>query len=248
METVNRRYVWLFFGILIVIMVGAYVFNIFKAPVLKSPIPLRSDSAEISSYYVVKDPQGVTIFQTGLPVSVDDQYIDEHDVQYVVIKVDGQSAVADKASNSESASASLSTVASIPPANVAIPVDAAPNRHVVIYHTHSDESYTPSSGKPSQPGAGDVFTIGDVLTDSLQKSGVSVTHSLATHDPHDINAYNRSRKTLVQLLKEQPDAAFDVHRDSAPASAYITSINGVDTSKVMMVVGRSNPTEKVNLN
>ena len=248
METINRRYLWLFFGILIIVMMGAYVLNIYKTPTLNKPIPLRSDSAEISSYYEVKDTHGVTILQTGLPISVDDQYIDEHNVQYIITKVVGQNAIADIVVNSDTASQESSAVAAIPPANVTIPVQAAPGKHVVIYHTHSDESYTPSSGQPSQPAAGDVFTIGNVLADSLQKSGVSVSHSTAAHDPHDINAYHRSRKTAAQLLKEQPDAAYDIHRDSAPASAYITSINGVDTSRVMMVVGRSNPTEKTNLN
>jgi stage II sporulation protein P len=49
------------------------------------------------------------------------------------------------------------------------------------------------------------------------------------------------------LLKERPDAAFDVHRDSAPTSAYFTTVNGVNTSRVMIVVGRSNPNLKTNL-
>jgi stage II sporulation protein P len=48
-------------------------------------------------------------------------------------------------------------------------------------------------------------------------------------------------------LKEGPDAAFDIHRDSAPVSAYAQSMNGVDSSKVMIVVGRSNPNMNTNL-
>jgi len=248
METINRRYIWLFFAILITVMIGAYVLNIMNTPLLNKPIPLR-DSGEISSYYVIKDTLGATILQTGLPVEVDDQYIDEHNVQYIVIKVDGQNAIANIVPNSETAAADASTAAAnLPFSNPTIPAQAAPGRHVVIYHTHTDESYTPTSGKASQPGAGDVYTVGNILADSLQKSGVSVSHSTAAHDPHDINAYHRSRKTITQLLKERPDAAFDIHRDSAPASAYITTINGVDTSRVMMVIGRSNPKMKTNLN
>ena len=249
METINRRYIWLFFAILLTVMIGAYILNIMNTPLLNKPLPLRSDSSEISSYYEVKDAQGATILQTGLPVHVDDQYIDEHNVQYTVIKVVGQNAIADIATNSESAANNASSIAvNLPFSNPSIPVQGAQGRHVVVYHTHSDESYTPSSGEPSQPAAGDVYAVGNILADSLQKSGVSVTHSTAAHDPHDINAYHRSRKTVAHLLKEQPDAAFDIHRDSAPASAYITSINGIATSRVMMVVGRSNPTEKTNLN
>lgn len=249
MEAINRRYIWLFFAILIAVMMGAYILNTLNTPMFNKPIPFRSDSDEDSSYFIVKDTMGKIILQTGMSVQVDDQYIDEHNVQYIITSVDGQNAIADVVSNAGPVSAEASAVnARVPFNGTSIPVQAAPGRHVVIYHTHSDESYTPSSGTPSQPGAGDVFTVGNILTDSLQKSGISVTHSLATHDPHDINAYNRSRRTLTQLLKEQPDAAYDVHRDSAPASAYMTTINGVDTSRIMMVVGRSNPNMQVNLN
>lgn len=249
METINRRYIWIFFGVLILIMVGAYILNTLNTPLLKKPIP--SPNEQVSSYYVVKDTLGVTIMETGLPVHVDDQYINEHNVHYIVIKVDGQNATADIVTETSpvdgkttqpTASTANSTLFGTP-----IFTQAAGARHVVIYHTHTDESYIPTSGQASQPGAGDIYTVGNALTDSLQKSGVSVTHSVAAHDPHDINAYNRSRRTAVQLLKEQPDAAFDIHRDSAPASAYTTSINGVDTSKVMIVVGRSNPNMKTNL-
>jgi stage II sporulation protein P len=251
METISRRYVWLFFAVLIVVMVGAYILNTINTPLLKKPIPGANE--QVSSYNVVKDTLGVTILQTGLPVHVDDQYIDEHNVQYIIIKVDGQNAVADiVTSTTENADAtadkSADITAALPFFNPSIPAQTAPGRHVVIYHTHTDESYIPTSGKASQPSAGDIYSVGTILADSLQRSGVSVSHSIAPHDPHDINAYNRSRRTVAQLLKEQPDAAFDIHRDSAPAQAYITTINGVETSRVMMVVGRSNPNMKTNLN
>lgn len=250
METINRRYIWLFFSILITIMVGAYILNTMNAPSLPKPYALQSDESEpTNSYYVLKDTLGVTILETGLPVQVDDQYIDEHNVQYIVLKVDGKNAVADIVTSTEDSASDSSVVSAmnLPYFKKSIPAQAAPGTHVVIYHTHTDESYVPTSGKATQPGAGDIFTVGNILSDSLQKSGVSVTHSTAPHDPHNINAYHRSRKTLAQLLKEGPDAAFDIHRDSAPASAYAISINGVDTSRVMIVVGRSNPNMKTNL-
>jgi stage II sporulation protein P len=195
---------------------------------------------------------GVTILTTGLPVQVDDRYIAENNVEYIIIKVNGRSATAEIISkNASPQSSKLSPSArqmtSMLDNMNALQAQAAKNSHVVIYHTHSDESYAPTSGTTSQPGEGGVYSVGWVLSDTLQKAGISVTHSYANHGPHDINAYSRSRKTLVQLLKEQPDAAFDVHRDSAPAEAYLTTINGVDTSRVMIVVGRSNPNTATNL-
>jgi stage II sporulation protein P len=249
METINKRYIWLFFSILLVIMVGAYILNTLNTPSLPKPYAIRSDESEqINSYYVLKDTLGVTILETGLPVHVDDQYINENNVQYIVLKVDGLNAVADIVTEKEDSDNSPGVSAmNLPYYKSSIPAISAPGTHVVIYHTHTDESYIPTSGVASQPGAGDVYTVGKVLQDSLKKSGVSVTHSTAAHDPHNIHAYNRSRRTVVQLLKEGPDSAFDIHRDSAPASAYTTSINGVDTSRVMIVIGRSNPKMKTNL-
>lgn len=250
METFSRRYILIFFGVLFVIMLGAYILNTLNAPLLKKPIPAPDE--QVSSYNIIKDTLGVTILETGVPVHVDDQYIDEHNVRYIVIKVDGQNAIADivtSASPIEGSSSEQTTqnVAGSPLLDPAIVTQATGARHVVIYHTHTDESYTPTSGVASQPAAGDIYSVGSALTDSLQKSGVSVTHSVAAHDPHDRNAYNRSRRTAFQLLKERPDAALDIHRDSAPASAYTTAINGVDTSKIMIVIGRSNPNMQTNL-
>ena len=250
METLSRRYIWIFFGVLLAVMIGAYLLNTFNAPILKKPI-LGPDE-QVSSYSVVKDTFGVTILETGLPVHVDDQYINENNVQYIVIKVDGPNAVAEIVTRTDGDKIPAENNAAITPSpalrNPALPVQAvnAP-RHAVVYHTHTDESYLPTSGKASQPGAGDIYAVGEALADSMRKSGISVTHSVNAHDPHDRNAYHRSRRTAAQLLKEQPDAAFDIHRDSAPASAYLTAINGVDSSRIMMVVGRSNPNTRTNL-
>lgn len=245
METLSRRYIWLFFGVLLVVMMGAYVLNMRDQSILRKPAD--GPDRRVSTFYTIKDGAGATIMETGLQVQVDDQYIDEHNVQYIVTKVDGLNAVAEIVIPTPADT----TVAAAPgldlfrPAAMVQALNAP--RHVVIYHTHTDESYIPNSGKASQPGAGDIYTVGTALADSLQKSGVSVTHNTNAHDPHDRNAYHRSRRTLAQLLKEQPDASFDIHRDSAPASAYHTSINGVDSSRVMIVVGRSNPHFRTNL-
>ncbi|MEQ8199802.1 MAG: stage II sporulation protein P [Syntrophomonadaceae bacterium] len=249
METLSRRYIWIFFGVLLAVMIGAYILNTLNTPIPKKPVPGLDE--QVSSYSIIKDTFGVTILETGLPVHIDDRYIDTNNVEYVVIGMDGPNAVADIVTRTTGGIPPDNSTAAIPKPvffNRALPVQGvnAPH-HVVIYHTHTDESYIPTSGKASQPGAGDIYTVGTALADSLQKSGISVSHSVNAHDPHDRNAYHRSRRTVAQLLKEQPDVAFDIHRDSAPASAYSTTINGVDCSRIMMVVGRSNPNMKSNL-
>lgn len=250
MDTISRRYIWIFFSVLIVFMFAAFILNT-MLPKSSKPYLLKTNTSETSSgeYYTVRDDKGLTLFQTGLAVHIDDHYISENNVEYIVIKVNGKNAsvaiVQQQAKLSQEAD--NNTALLIPGINQAVPAQAVKASHVVLYHTHSDESFVPTSGTASQPGEGAIFAVGDALTATLQNAGISVTHSRAAHDPHDINAYHRSRRTLIQLLKEQPDAAYDIHRDSAPASAYFTTINGTDSSRIMMVVGRSNPNMKTNL-
>lgn len=152
--------------------------------------------------------------QTGISVNVSDEFISEDNTRYLVTGVNGQEALAVPKTEVETAAPSGGIK---PVSRETIPVLAANNpRHVVIYNTHTDESYVPSSGAESQPGAGDVYQVPATLGAALEYSEVSVSQSTNAHDPHDINAYSRSRRTVAQLLKQQPDAAFDIHRDSAP--------------------------------
>lgn len=249
MNDISKKYIWIFFGILITILVVSYVLNTMRPPAQK-PYGSKTGFAHEAGpgqFFTVRDKDGFTLFQTGLSVHVNDRYINENNVEYIIIKIDGMNATA----NIIQKEASLITEPILKPAltgQTLFPtIPRGKSSHIVVYHTHTDESYIPTSGQASKPGDGDVFAVGDALTATLRKAGVSVTHSRAAHDPHDINAYSRSRRTLTQLLKEQPDAAFDIHRDSAPASEYYTTINGLDSSRIMIVVGMSNPNIRTNL-
>ena len=82
--------------------------------------------------------------------------------------------------------------------------------------------------------------VGDAFAKRLTELGYDVSHSKALHDPHDANAYHRSRRTAMKLLREQPIAIFDIHRDSAPLKVYSTTINGENVAKLLLVVGRQN--------
>lgn len=243
MNTLNKRYIWTFFLVLLLIMVAAYLFNIYGS----NPAPkyFSSDSQGIQCV-TVRDTEGNIIFQTGEPVHVEDEYINEMNQHYIVTKVSGEEGIAEiKTQVPTPPQDDLSSSSIINPSLPALA--EGQNIHVVIYHTHTDESYTPTSGTASEPGNGDILDIGKALQTALQEEGISATHSDNLHDPHDINAYNRSRRTAAQLIKEQPDAVFDIHRDSAPAQAYQTSVNGVDSARIMIVIGRSNPNMQTNL-
>lgn len=248
MNRINRKYLLTFFGILIIVMAAAYILNTIVPRPYSKPAPGQRYGYDSQYPYVtVRDTSGQLILETGIPVHTDDEYINENNYHYRIIKVEGNEATARLIDSPKYKKQADTTFISLLPFSKSIATQAGAAIHVVLYHTHSDESYTPTSGTPSKPGDGDVYKVGDTIGTVLTQAGISVSHSLAQHGPHDINAYHRSRRTVTQLLKEQPDAAFDIHRDSAPLNAYSTSINGIPTSRVMIVIGRSNPNMQTNL-
>lgn len=82
----------------------------------------------------------------------------------------------------------------------------------------------------------------------LEALGATVERSEETHHPHDAGAYRRSRQTAVKLLKGQPSAIFDLHRDGIPdPEEYAVTIGGEKMSKVRLLVGKSNQNREANL-
>jgi stage II sporulation protein P len=245
-SSINRRYLWIFFGLLLGVMAISYIVNTMTTPQPAKPGGFDNQSG--TAYVTVRDTDGNLILQTGLPVTVNDEYISAEDIHYIIFQVDGDQALARKKSqdntNVESVSESVPAATLFYPNNVIL---RTAGKKLAVYHTHNDESYILSSGKPIEEPDGDILKVGDSMVEALRRSGFTVVHSKDNHNPHDINAYNRSRRTAVKLLKDTPDAVFDIHRDSAPLSAYLTKINGVETAQVMIVIGRSNPNMKANL-
>lgn len=121
------------------------------------------------------------------------------------------------------------------------------NPVVGVYSTHTDESYIPSDGADSIRGKGGIIKVADALSKGMSGRGLKVIHDPARHDPHDANAYNRSRKTASRLMRKGALALIDVHRDAAPAKAYATKVQGKDVTRIKLVVGRSNPKMAANM-
>jgi len=117
-----------------------------------------------------------------------------------------------------------------------------------IYHSHTDESYVPSDGTYTIPFKGGIYQVGKTMVDRLQGKAVQVDYNQTAHDPHDNNAYVRSRRTAAQLMKDNPVALFDIHRDGVPdPSYYRTDIEGKDLAKLRLVIGRENPRMSANM-
>lgn len=121
------------------------------------------------------------------------------------------------------------------------------NKLICMYSTHSDESYEPTDGTESKTEDAGIYDVGNALKKNLEARGITVHYDQQTHLPHDAGAYRRSRQTAEELMKQQPEALLDLHRDGIPdPDEYEQEIDGEEASKVRLLVGRSNPNADAN--
>ena len=107
------------------------------------------------------------------------------------------------------------------------------------------QNYVPTSGVTETHG--DIMEVGRALADALNNLGYNAVWSDNSHLPHDGEAYLRSRRTAVELMKHKPGTLIDVHRDATPPEVYETEIEGKPTTKVRIVVGRQNENRETTL-
>ena len=129
---------------------------------------------------------------------------------------------------------------------------------ILIYHTHTTEAYTQtdtetyveSSKWRTTDKERNVVAVGEVLKEILEKEyGFHVIHDTTDHEPPKLaTSYDRSLVTLEKYHKEYPSIVLfiDLHRDAystenAPCD-YLT-INGIETAKMMLVVGKGDKYE-----
>jgi len=188
----------------------------------------------------VYDLQGNYLFSTARIVTKGDRYISEDNIEYVVERVEGRKALARKMGK-------IDLLKGVSRGREELSTDLAitPNKVVAIFHTHNDESYKP--GKATVKGRGDIHDVGEVLKKALEEKGIRAIHNEDLHLPHDGMAYERSRATVIDLLKENPDVILDIHRDGIPhIEEYLEKIEGKSVSQIRLVVGRQNPNYKAN--
>ncbi|MBO8142729.1 MAG: stage II sporulation protein P [Firmicutes bacterium] len=121
---------------------------------------------------------------------------------------------------------------------------------IVIYHTHTSETYRTGTFAPDRADAyhrwnttdTGIVAVGRVLAQRLENVyGVPVCHSAEIHDwPSHPRAYIASRATVQRLLERNPhvDIVLDVHRD-AP-EGLVTTVGGRRVAQLALVVG-TNP-------
>lgn len=197
--------------------------------------------------FTLIDEENNIVHKTALKVCKGDVYIAADNSKYRVVSVNENTANCVYQGKEDMPKVSeIQTQASI--GQQAVPVqNQGKKATIAVYHTHSDESYIPEDGKESIRGDGGIYDVGESLVKKLKEQGFNVEYSENRHDPHDANAYHRSRKTAVSLIKSQPDAIIDVHRDAVPADVYQANVEGEEVTKVKLVIGRQNPNMKTNM-
>lgn len=125
------------------------------------------------------------------------------------------------------------------------------NKNILLFHTHSCESYTSSEAYSYTPTGTyrttdlnySVTRVGTELENQLKQYGLSVTHDTSYHDyPAYNGSYTRSLATVQERLKTFPsDIIMDVHRDaigSRPDYAPTVKIGENDyAAQIMFVIG-----------
>ena len=129
-------------------------------------------------------------------------------------------------------------------------IDFKNKKDIVIYHTHTCESYTKTE-KYKYKATGNYRTtdlnysvarVGTELTKYLEKYKFSVIHSKTYHDyPQYNGSYARSLDTVSRIMKKS-NASFviDLHRDALGSNSHYgpsVKINGEEAAQLMFVIG-----------
>lgn len=191
---------------------------------------------------IIDEKTGDVVDEMSRVVYTGDELIDENNRDYRITRVKGNKAYAKM--TGQAADIVWKPEWDAAPAATSI----NKNNLIAIYHTHSDESYVPTDGSESIPAKGGILKVGAALAAQLKSEGLKVIDDKTPHEPHDANAYHRSRKTAVKLLQKNPVALLDIHRDGVPnPNFYNKKLDGEDITKVRLVVGRQNPKMASNL-
>jgi len=211
------------------------------------PFAGRDGIDRVGVCYEIVDKGGKLLTKMARMPRPGDQLLTPNGSNYVVKQVDEYQAVAEPLGKDKrflEIVADMDELKEIPVASM-----GWEKRPVAVYHTHSDESYLPSDGRISIPFNGGIFQVGNSIKGGLERNGVKALHDLTPHDPHDANAYIRSRKTAISLIKHtSPVAIFDVHRDGIDdPEFYHKTVAEENFTQIRIVIGRQNPKMQANL-
>lgn len=120
---------------------------------------------------------------------------------------------------------------------------------VLIYHTHTSESFLPAADwydknyplRSSNPERS-IVAVGDAICEALAERGISSVHDCTVHDDPYTGSYYRSAETIQKTLQEYPSimVVIDVHRDGIGGSdgslaAPVATIDGKNAAQFMII-------------
>lgn len=133
-----------------------------------------------------------------------------------------------------------------------LPLKADGTPMVLIYHTHTTESYE----LIDRSGVDDSFNyrttdptknmvrVGEAIAEQLSAAGIGVIHAKEIHDyPVWSGSYTRSANTIQSILKANPSIciALDIHRDAISNDttifAPVAEIRGEKAAQIMIISG-----------
>lgn len=239
-----KRFLILFAAVLVLTFLAG-VGNLLADPLYEIPfLGLFEKELEPGEVYVIKDQDGKVLSKMARVVYDGDELIAEDNKHYKVKKVEGKVAYAEYVGEHDIDIESYIGASALEVAEQG----QNSNNLIAIYHTHSDESYVPDDGTESKPANGGIFDVGEAFSQKLREKGINVIQSKASHEPHDSNAYKRSRRTAVDLMGKGPSILIDIHRDGIQDPGYYnTKLFNVDATKTRLVVGRQNQNMYSNL-
>lgn len=118
---------------------------------------------------------------------------------------------------------------------------------VLIFHTHTSETYRGDTFAPGQPEQyhlwnstdSGIVQVGRAMKQALEdRFAIATCHLTNIHDwPSHPRAYIESRATVEQFLRRNPqvELVLDVHRDSP--TGLVTTVAGREAARVAIVVG-----------
>lgn len=137
------------------------------------------------------------------------------------------------------------TMAGLPGVGSRIWAELGSKPLVGIYQTHSSESFWPAipSGSPTANSSNwskTIVQVGWWLANDLHQRGIGVVQSRVNNMSDGLLAsYNKSYYTAKQLIKWYPSVRvlIDLHRAQASQAATTTTIHGIKSAQILIVVG-----------
>ena len=123
---------------------------------------------------------------------------------------------------------------------------------MLIYHTHTTESYIPvsdgsfSSDYPTRNDDKKVnmVRVGEEIVSVLESKGISVIHDKTIYDSRYTGAYDKSREGIEKILEKNPSIVItlDIHRDavyydSSTRVKTVAEIDGKKAAQMMIIAG-----------